>query len=326
MNEKPSEREGSDDQYQTSQSTAQQSDAELKSQASASTEKPKKRSSFPTLGDLLAIVGLVLVSTLISQLGTYLLGCQFPTMKNGEMVYPPSAVWGHTVAVSYFLLMCVLITLTLLYRALRGGHGRLVRFSARGFNPILILWGVVLLIATNVVFEPLVNFFQFMPMPDMGTGGWVVLMTVVAAPLFEELLCRGIVLESIRTKYGVVAAWLLSSIFFAILHVHPAMVVNAFIIGLLFGYIYIRSSSLFPTIFLHAFNNALALALMWTHWSGERFAGKPLSSLRLSEIIGNQGVYVVVYLLALMIFVASGYMVYRTLRQIKQDEKKQQEA
>lgn len=286
----------------------------------------RPRRGFPSAGDLLALVGLFLVSYLAATLIAFFAGSAFPSTEGGETVFPPEEAWGRTQCIVYLITMSLTVLLTLAYRRARGGRGPLARFSPRGLNPILILWGVILLVATVVVTEPLVNFFRFLPVPDLTPGGWTVLMAVVAAPLFEEFLCRGVVLESLRSRYGVVAAWLVSSIFFAVIHFHPAMVVNAFIIGLILAYIYIRSSSLFPGIILHAFNNALALTLAWTQWPEGRFAGKNIGDLTLREMIGNEGTYALVYLVSLTVFILSGYMVYRTLRRMKAEEKKRREA
>ena len=46
------------------------------------------------------------------------------------------------------------------------------------------------------------------------------------------------------------------------IHFYPAAVVNAFVMGLLLGFIYIRSNSLYIVVILHAFNNALAMLLL----------------------------------------------------------------
>lgn len=292
------------------------------------TKKPVRpvRRGFPSAGDLLALLGIFVVSYLAATLIALVAGCAFPSTHEGEMVYPTDAAWSKTQFVVYVSMMGLAILLTLLYRRARGGRGRVARFSLKGLNPVLLLWGVVLLVATVIVIEPLVSFFRFLPVPDLTPGVWTVLMAVVAAPILEEFLCRGIILESLRARYGVIAAWLVSSIFFAVIHLHPAMVVNAFVVGLILAYICIRSSSLFPGIVLHAFNNALALSLAWTLLPEGRFAGKSVGELTLRELVGNEGTYALVYLVALAVFASSGYMVYRTLTRMKAVEKKAAEA
>lgn len=307
-------------------SPTQQTPAEARPDNEATKPFRHARRGFPSAGDLLALLGIFVISYLAATLIALAAGCDFPSTLEGEMVYPTDAAWGKTQFVVYTVMMGLAILLTLLYRRARGGRGRVARFSLRGLNPVLLLWGVVLLVATVIVTEPLVSFFRFLPVPDLTPGIWTVLMAVVAAPLLEEFLCRGIILESLRVRYGVIAAWLVSSIFFAVIHLHPAMVVNAFVVGLIFAYICIRSSSLFPGIVLHAFNNALALTLAWTLLPEGRFAGKSIGDLTFRELVGNEGTYALIYLVALAVFAGSGYMVYRTLSRMKASEKKAAEA
>ena len=65
---------------------------------------------------------------------------------------------------------------------------------------------------------------------------WLTLLSVsVFAPLFEEWLCRGIVLRGLLQKMSPAAAISISAAFFAVLHMNPWQAVPAFIIGLLFG-------------------------------------------------------------------------------------------
>lgn len=174
-----------------------------------------------------------------------------------------------------------------LYRHLRGGRGRAVSFLAAGLNPTLLLWGVVWMLATEVVAEPL---FGYLPdVPDFaGRGLWAVIATVICAPLLEEILCRGLILESVRKKYGVIMAWVVSTLFFAVIHGQITAMVNAFIIGSILGYICIRSKSVLSSIFLHGVNNALAITLL--HFN--------MADVTLSSLIPDRRIYTVVYLSA----------------------------
>ena len=91
---------------------------------------------------------------------------------------------------------------------------------------------------------------------------WLTLISVsVFAPLFEEWLCRGLVLRGLLQKKSPAAAIILSAIFFAVLHMNPWQAVPAFILGLLFGYVYYKTGSLKLTMLMHCVNNTLAVAI-----------------------------------------------------------------
>lgn len=184
-------------------------------------------------------------------------------------------------------------------------------FSLRGFNPMLILWGFVMVLLTGVVIEPLLELFPdaFLKMIDkMGMhGGWSILMLVVLAPVMEEVLFRGILLESVRSKHSAGRAIVVSALMFGVIHFIPQQVVNAFAIGLILGYIYVRTESLWPVIVIHALNNAMAYVIM--QWSDG-------ANITVRSLIDNNTIYAVVYGVSLAALVASGYMVWRSIEKI----------
>ena len=89
---------------------------------------------------------------------------------------------------------------------------------------------------------------------------WVTLISVsVFAPLFEEWLCRGLVLRGLLQKTSPAAAIAVSAAFFAILHMNPWQALPAFLLGLLFGYVYYKTGSLKLTMLMHCVNNTMAV-------------------------------------------------------------------
>ena len=94
----------------------------------------------------------------------------------------------------------------------------------------------------------------------MDAPTWLTLLSVsIFAPLFEEWLCRGLVLRGLLQKKSPAVAISLSALFFAILHMNPWQAVPAFILGLLFGYVYYKTGSLKLTMLMHCVNNTFAV-------------------------------------------------------------------
>ena len=217
---------------------------------------------------------------------------------------------GHFNAMTYFVSMSVTLAGFLFYRRRRHGPTVVARFSRRGLNPVLLLWGVFFMLSTSVVLEPLLSLMPEVP-NVYGRGAWAIVTVVVMAPLFEEVIFRGVLLESTRVRYGVVAAWLLSSAIFGIVHVHPTVVVNAFVMGLVLAFIYLRTDSLWSAIILHAINNGIAyLALIAGHGNS-----------MLIDMVGSRTLYVLFYIAALAVFAVSGYMMLLALRRLKAEDK-----
>ena len=168
----------------------------------------------------------------------------------------------------------------------------------------------VLICAAGVVLEPLLA-----QLPDLslnvGRGLWTLLMLVLFAPVLEELICRGLVLGTLRARYGVTLAWLVSALFFGVMHLQPVQVINAFVVGLILGYVYISTDSLWSVMILHAMNNAVAYLMMITGHA----------NTLLIDLIHNRVVYVAVYVVAVALLIVSGRMMLLALRRIKEAEK-----
>ena len=105
---------------------------------------------------------------------------------------------------------------------------------------------------------------MFMEIMKQMTGGvfWSSFLVVaIFAPIFEEWLCRGMVLRGLLTKMKPVWAIVISALFFAVIHANPWQALNAFLIGLLMGYVYYKTGSLILTMVIHFVNNGTAVIL-----------------------------------------------------------------
>lgn len=277
------------------------------SQPAGETQPSIRRTSFPNAGDLLAMLGIFLLAQVIGGFVALAVG-GVPLSRIGDMT--PDEM-GKMLAISAVVAYVLTFFGILGYRRARGGRGRVARFSAKGLNPVLLLWGLLFVLAVGVVLEPLLGLLPPPSMQSYGTGFWTILAVVIFAPVFEELICRGLVLESLRSRYSVVVAWFLSALFFGVIHLQPQLVVNAFFMGLIFAYIYLRTDSLWSTMILHAINNGVAYIIMMMGYE----------SFLLSDMIGNRTVYIAVYAVSAAVSLASGVMVWRSLRDLEHRKK-----
>ncbi len=87
------------------------------------------------------------------------------------------------------------------------------------------------------------------------------LLTAIFAPIFEEWLCRGMVLRGLLTRMKPGWAIVVSALFFALIHMNPWQALNAFGIGLVMGYVYYKTGSLWLTMLIHFVNNGTAVVL-----------------------------------------------------------------
>lgn len=96
-----------------------------------------------------------------------------------------------------------------------------------------------------------------------GDLGWLVLLAVVAAPLCEEYIFRGLVFGGLERLWGFRRAALGSALIFAV--VHPMLSApTVFLLGLSTAFVYARSGMLLGPIVTHVVYNAAVIA--GTHW------------------------------------------------------------
>jgi uncharacterized protein len=81
---------------------------------------------------------------------------------------------------------------------------------------------------------------------------------VIVAPITEEFLFRGIILQRWASKWGMPTALITSGILFGVLH---ANFVGLSIFGIVMGVLYVKTRSLLVPIVCHAFNNAIAVGI-----------------------------------------------------------------
>lgn len=264
-------------------------------------EKILRKNSFPNWKDILSIIGVFFLAAIFT----------------GLILMPfENYLGGASTFISYVIHLMLVVIYGLYLKKRRTGTFRgLMRFSIHGLNPRLILWGVILMFSINLVVEPLTDLFpseylDYLVKALGGSGGWAMLTTIVAAPILEEILFRGIIQESMTRKYGAWRSIVVASLIFGLIHGIPQQVVAGSLMGMVLGYIYYKTQSMISVIIMHAINNALAqLGMMFT--DGELVSTKQMFSAEYMWI------YYMMYGAAAVIVVVSLFRVIVLIRQNK---------
>ncbi|MCZ6539880.1 MAG: CPBP family intramembrane metalloprotease [Chloroflexi bacterium] len=96
-------------------------------------------------------------------------------------------------------------------------------------------------------------------------GGSIVLtilLVAVAGPVAEEIFFRGFVLNGLLKRFGVGRALLLSSLLFGLFHIDPGAIVPTFALGIVLGWVYLKTGSIWPAMFVHALHNTVAVLIV----------------------------------------------------------------
>ena len=83
----------------------------------------------------------------------------------------------------------------------------------------------------------------------------IIFFSCLIGPITEEIVFRGVFYPFLRKNLGVVLAAVLTSLCFSLMHMNIMLVPVIFVTGILFAYLYERSGSLVPGIFVHVMHN-----------------------------------------------------------------------
>lgn len=121
-----------------------------------------------------------------------------------------------------------------------------------------------------IIASVLLTFFQSMgfgydvsmpAIPDTEIGRLMYLVILSVLPsIFEEILFRGYILQSLR-RFGDFYAVLISALIFALFHGNFTQLPNAFVMGVAIAFLAVRTGSLIPGMILHFINNFAITAL-----------------------------------------------------------------
>lgn len=119
----------------------------------------------------------------------------------------------------------------------------------------------------------------------------VIFSIAIIAPIFEEIVMRGIILEGFLNKYKHRTAIIVSALLFGLSHFNIPQFINAFIMGLIFGIIYYKTRSLILCIVAHMVNNVFAIII-----AGMGFSPSLLSFTIGAVIFTLAGKYIMNYI------------------------------
>ncbi len=174
------------------------------------------------------------------------------------------------------------------------GIGHLIRNKRTGIHKynfslssmkIMGLVSITIIGIQTGITSPIVN---SLPMPEFmqkiflefanQNGVFSFMTIVIVAPVMEELIFRGIILEGLLQRYSPLKSILLSSILFGIVHLNPWQFISAIIVGSFSGWVYYRTRKLSLSILIHLANNLFAFLGMF-FMDAETMMNKSLSEM-----------------------------------------------
>ena len=130
----------------------------------------------------------------------------------------------------------------------------ILNYKIRPFNGIYFLFFILIIwILQTLIFPPF--FYSFYSKQIFSPSLYLLIGSLILAPVLEEIIFRNILLNSLLNSYSRNKAIVISSLLFAIIHITPIQIAQTFVIGLFFGIIYSKNKNIAYTILLHSLSN-----------------------------------------------------------------------
>jgi len=139
------------------------------------------------------------------------------------------------------------------------------------WTPLIYLITIILLLFVGLLNQYLLtNFFdveikpqdileKFKELENSFEISIFVIGSAVIAPIYEELLFRGIIFPKLIQKTNFTIALLLSSLIFAVLHFHLSALLPLFVLSIILSITYLYTSTIWASISLHALFNLISI-------------------------------------------------------------------
>ncbi len=203
----------------------------------------------------------------------------------------------------YLCSMVPILLFTTRYESRRHKYSTPVMSSWRGFDPTAILWGFILLACASIALSPIK---MVLPPTEraMPMGGWTLATVCILAPIFEEIIFRGRLFSMLHRSVGALSSAVITALIFGLVHGDPRVMIDGFVAGMIFSFLYIRKRSIIAPILVHMCNNAIAYALMILSYQDKSAA----------QILGESVDMTIVYIVSVVVMLVGFAVVIRTLR------------
>ena len=168
----------------------------------------------------------------------------------------------------------------------------------------LIIFG---LMVNGIILMIIERFLGTTSIPDYGESqNAILILSVIFPPVCEEALFRGIVLSGFNKGYKNMTAVVISGILFGLFHMDFQRFFAQAFLGIIMGYLVIKTGSIIPGIIIHIVNNGVIVIASFIqealYNSASNMSTMPSADL-IADINNNASIWLIIVMLIISVIV-----------------------
>lgn len=232
----------------------------------------EQKSKLTILETILFLIAIVFFQSILCSTIFLIYGIVYALFNPGFALVDLISVLGSSAVLNIINLLIIEITFFTFALILGRKYGTsfISLFEKEKINSMLVVFIILFSISYMIVASELENIFAslFVRMTFIGefimdiskVSGIVGLIVSIffigfVPAVAEETLFRGVIQKNLSLRYGVLKGLIITSFLFALIHVNPSSIVSIFLLGLMLGYLYLKTGNLIYPIMLHFFYN-----------------------------------------------------------------------
>ena len=264
--------------------------------------------NYPSIKQSFGLLGFVILFTLLISLVAIAMSALISTSTNG--------IAGQSFLTNSWtsLFLYSIPFLLTLWWGITQKKRKEPEYSYR-FRPVPLLQAGLIIISTLCIYFIIDPLVELLPMPEFIEKMFMELLSkrnlptflllVIAAPILEEMLCRGIILDGFLKIYNPGKAIIWSAVIFGLMHLNPWQFISAFGLGLYMGWLYHTTGSLSSTILVHAIANGFSFLVALFY---------PYEFKSTRDLVGNHYIYFAILAVCIGLLFWSTHLIKRMYR------------
>lgn len=238
----------------------------------------EKDNRYPSIGQALILLLIGVVSNLLVNLisGAIIGGViGFKLASSGKEIEEINLIVQQTINnnLGYLAIMGVIISsIVLIFIALKKREVKLTDFLLKNKEAVdLKLFVIIAFIAIGLVLfsGEVVGFIMALLKVSPSTKMSLILkglpgiiLGLILAPFFEEIIFRGVILGGLESRYSATKAAVISALFFSIYHFNLFQLLPTFLLGLFLAYLYLQTKSVLVCVYTHFIYNFSPIVML----------------------------------------------------------------